>query len=243
MTNVPPHFLDRPREAGDIAIVCNVGGASAEIVYSAESARPERLMLKKQLRIARPYRRFFLGHLLHIATTLVLATANFSPCIGPAFADNLDDDPRRPNIVLILADDLGYGDLSCYGATKIKTPNIDRLAREGIRFTDAHSAASLCSPSRYGLMTGRYPWRLHRKGNDYRLEAGRLTLASLLKSQGYRTAAIGKWHLGYGKEWEHPLSPGPLEAGFDYHFGVPTNHNDHLRVHREPRVRRLETGR
>lgn len=140
-----------------------------------------------------------------------------------------------PNIVVILADDLGYGDLSCYGATKIKTPHVDRLAREGMRFTDAHAAASVCSPSRYGLMTGRYPWRLHRKGNDYRLEPGRPTLASLLRAKGYRAAAIGKWHLGYGPEWEHPLVPGPLEAGFDYHFGVPTNHNDHFRAFVENR--------
>ena len=86
-----------------------------------------------------------------------------------------------PNIVIILADDLGYGDVSCYGATKIKTPNIDRLAREGMKFSDAHTAASVCSPSRYGLMTGRSPWRLHRKGNSYTLEPGRMTLASLLK--------------------------------------------------------------
>ncbi len=140
-----------------------------------------------------------------------------------------------PNIIVILADDLGYGDLSCYGATKIKTPNIDRLAREGMRFTDAHTAASVCSPSRYGLMTGRSPWRLHLKGNDYRLEPGRPTLASLLRVRGYRTAAIGKWHLGYGPEWEHPLIPGPLEAGFDYHFGVPTNHNDQFRAFVENR--------
>ncbi len=139
-------------------------------------------------------------------------------------------DDSRPNIVIIMADDLGYGDVGCYGATKIKTPNIDRLAGEGMMFTDAHTAASVCSPSRYGLMTGRSPWRLHRKGNGYKLEPGRTTLASLVKQQGYRSGAIGKWHLGYGSNWESPLSPGPLEAGFDYHFGVPTNHNDALRA-------------
>lgn len=137
---------------------------------------------------------------------------------------------QKPNIVIIMADDLGYGDLSCYGATKIKTPNIDRLASQGMRFTNAHSAASICSPSRYGLVTGRYPWRLHKKGNGYKIEQGRMTIASLLKAKGYRTAAIGKWHLGYGRNWESPLSPGPLEAGFDYHFGVPTNHNDKYRA-------------
>lgn len=149
-------------------------------------------------------------------------------CVGNARADK-----QRPNLVVIMADDLGYGDVSCYGALKISTPNIDRLASEGMRFTDAHSAASLCSPSRYGLLTGRSPWRLHRKGNGYKIEPGRATVASLLKGQGYRSAAIGKWHLGYGRNWERPLSPGPLEAGFHYHFGVPTNHNDKYRAYVE----------
>jgi len=137
--------------------------------------------------------------------------------------------PAKPNIVIILADDLGYGDVSCYGATKIKTPNIDRLAREGMKFTDAHTAASVCSPSRYGLMTGRSPWRLHKKGNGYSLERGRMTMASLLKTNGYHSAAIGKWHLGYSKDWNKLPITGPLEVGFDYHFGVPQNHNDSTR--------------
>lgn len=139
-------------------------------------------------------------------------------------------EPEPPNIIVIMADDLGYGDLSCYGAELIQTPNIDRLAAEGMMFTDAHAAASVCSPSRYGLVTGRSPWRLHKKGNGYKLEPGRATIASLLKAKSYRTAAIGKWHLGYGRDWIAPLSPGPLEAGFDYHFGVPTNHNDKYRA-------------
>jgi len=146
---------------------------------------------------------------------------------GKAFGDA---PPRPPNIVVILADDLGFGDLGCFGATKIATPHIDRLAREGMRFTDAHAPASVCSPSRYGLMTGRAPWRLGQQGNDYHLEPGRLNLASLLAAHGYRTAAIGKWHLGYGKDWNSPPISGPLEAGFDVHFGVPQNHNDPFRV-------------
>ncbi len=148
----------------------------------------------------------------------------------PAALHAAGEPKQKPNIIIILADDLGFGDVSCYGAKKIKTPHIDQLAREGLRFTDAHTAASLCSPSRYGLMTGCYPWRLHRKGNDYKLEAGRLTLAALLKAQGYRSAAIGKWHLGYSKDWNQPPITGPLEAGFDYHFGVPQNHNDAYRA-------------
>ncbi|MCS7469955.1 sulfatase-like hydrolase/transferase [Stieleria sp. ICT_E10.1] len=135
-----------------------------------------------------------------------------------------------PNLVIIFADDLGYGDVSCYGATKISTPNIDRLASQGMRFSDAHSAASLCSPSRYGLLTGQSPWRLHRKGNGYRLSPGQTTLASYLKQAGYTSAAIGKWHLGYSKDWNELPITGPLEVGFDYHFGVPSNHNDSTRA-------------
>ena len=136
----------------------------------------------------------------------------------------------QPNFVVIYADDLGYGDLSCYGATKIHTPNIDALARAGMRFTDAHAAASICSPSRYGLMTGQSPWRLHRKGNGYRLNPNRLSIASFLKQYGYTCGAIGKWHLGYSKDWNQLPITGPLEVGFDYHYGVPSNHNDSTRA-------------
>ena len=139
-------------------------------------------------------------------------------------------EPSQPNIVIIFADDLGYGDVSCFGATKIATPNIDRLANQGMKFTDAHSAASLCSPSRYGLLTGRSPWRLHKKGNGYRLRDGDMTLAAFLKDSGYKSAAIGKWHLGYSKDWNKLPITGPLEVGFDYHFGVPQNHNDSTRA-------------
>ena len=148
--------------------------------------------------------------------------------ISPCHAD--EDITSRPNVIVILADDLGYGDLSCYGAKKISTPNIDTLSTQGMRFTDAHSAASLCSPSRYGLLTGRSPWRLHRKGNGYRLKPGQTTLGSFIREAGYRTAAIGKWHLGYGKDWNAVPIMGPLEVGFDYHFGVPSNHNDSTRA-------------
>ena len=136
----------------------------------------------------------------------------------------------KPNIVLINADDLGYGDLGCYGATKLRTPNIDRLAKEGRRFTDAHSASSVCSPSRYGLLTGRYPLRENFWGpvsprQALTIDVDRLTLASLLKSAGYDTACIGKWHLGFGEkqpDWNGELKPGPLELGFDEYFGIPT---------------------
>mgnify|MGYP001813801689 FL=1 len=143
----------------------------------------------------------------------------------------------RPNIVIILADDLGYGSLNSYGAdaTHIRTPNIDRLAAEGTRFTDANTPSSVCSPTRYGLLTGRYDWRTDQKHgvlnttDPLHVDTSRSTIASLLKSVGYRTAAIGKWHLGYGTEradYTKSLSPGPLDLGFDYHFAVPQNHGD-----------------
>jgi arylsulfatase A-like enzyme len=134
-----------------------------------------------------------------------------------------------PNIVFILADDLGYGDSSCYGATQVQTPNVDRLAREGLRFTDAHSAAATCTPARYALMTGEYAWR--KKGTNILpgnaaliIRPGRTTIASLLKKAGYVTGAVGKWHLGLGEgnvDWNREIRPGPLELGFDYSFLIP----------------------
>src|SRR5687767_370498 len=111
----------------------------------------------------------------------------------------------RPNIVVILADDFGWGSLGCYGAPgSLKTPNLDRLAREGRRFTQAYAPGSVCSPTRYGLLMGRYYWRTSVKDGEVlpavsplHIETNRLTLASLCKGRGYRTAAFGKWHLGF----------------------------------------------
>ena len=140
---------------------------------------------------------------------------------------------EKPNIIFIMADDLGYGDLGCYGATHIPTPTIDRLAAEGMRFTDAHTPASICTPTRYGVLTGRYCWRSRLKQgvlNGYSpllIEPGRLTVASILKNAGYATACVGKWHLGLGiqekVDFSQPLRPGPLEVGFDYFFGIPAS--------------------
>jgi arylsulfatase A-like enzyme/outer membrane protein assembly factor BamB len=136
----------------------------------------------------------------------------------------------RPNIVIILADDLGFGDVSCYGAKKVHTPNVDRLAREGLRFTDAHATSATCTPSRYALLTGEYPWRKKGTGilpGDAALiiEPGRTTLPSLLRKAGYRTGVVGKWHLGLGgpdgPDWNADIKPGPLEIGFDYGFIMP----------------------
>jgi arylsulfatase A-like enzyme len=153
----------------------------------------------------------------------------------------------RPNIVVILADDLGWGSLNCYGAPKslVRTSNCDRLANEGIRLTDANTASSVCSPTRYALVTGRYCWRTSLKHEvlgtaaPLHIETSRLTIASLLKKHGYRTAAVGKWHLGYGSSakcnYTAELTPGPLDIGFDYHFAVPSNHGDNTGVFVENR--------
>jgi arylsulfatase A-like enzyme len=128
--------------------------------------------------------------------------------------------------------------VGCYGAPEhlVRTPNIDRLAREGRRFTDANTPSSVCTPTRYALLTGRYCWRTwlkHEVASVFApllIEPERLNLASMLKKLGYETAAIGKWHLGYGTaprvDYTQELRPGPLEIGFDYHFGVPSNHGD-----------------
>lgn len=138
---------------------------------------------------------------------------------------------EQPNVLLILADDLGWGDLGCYGATKIRTPRIDGLAREGARFLDAHSVSGVCNPSRYSILSGTYLWHAKRK-NDYSLyfHEGQVTLPALLRSAGYRTAALGKWHNGFGRngdpDWNAELKPGPLEIGFDSFFGTPRTHNE-----------------
>ncbi|PXX25492.1 arylsulfatase [Arenibacter sp. ARW7G5Y1] len=137
---------------------------------------------------------------------------------------------ERPNVIIINADDIGYGDLGAYGATLVKTPQIDRLAKEGRRFTDFHSASAVCSPSRYALITGRYPsrrdfWNPISLRTPLMVAPDRTTIADVMKRAGYRTGIVGKWHLGFGNEspidWNKELRPGPLELGFDSYFGVP----------------------
>jgi arylsulfatase A len=158
-----------------------------------------------------------------LVLSLALALSGFAQTARP-----------RPNIVIILADDMGWGDPGCYNPqSKSPTPNIDRLATQGMRFTDAHSPSSVCTPTRYGLLTGRYAWRTRLKkgvlqGYDPMLiEPGRLTIASMLKGQGYKTGAVGKWHLGFGDakpvDYAKPLTPGPTTVGFDYFFGIPSS--------------------
>lgn len=147
---------------------------------------------------------------------------------------------ERPNIVLIYTDDQGYGDASCLNPdAKFQTPNLDRLAREGISFTDGHCSDTVCTPSRYGLLTGRYCWRTVKKTgvlnaeNKCLITDDRMTLASLLRDNGYHTAMVGKWHLGMtfpaGKgterDWSQPVKDMPLDKGFDYFYGIPASLN------------------
>ena len=136
---------------------------------------------------------------------------------------------QHPNIVVIYVDDLGYGDIGCYGARNVRTPNIDRISSEGCRFTDGHSSAATCTPSRYSLLTGEYAWRLQGTGiapgdANAIIKPGRITLPLILQKAGFRSAVIGKWHLGLGEgaiDWNKPISPGPLEIGFDESFIIP----------------------
>ena len=141
------------------------------------------------------------------------------------------DEVAKPNIVYILCDDLGYGDVHALNPErgKIATPNMDRLRAEGMAFTDCHSSSSVCTPSRYSILTGRYNWRSRLQAGVLEGESGpliapdRLTVGKFLKQHGYTTAALGKWHLGlqFDKQnFTQPISDGPLQHGFDYFFGI-----------------------
>ncbi len=184
-------------------------------------------------------------HLSLSIITMVAFGGLAFPCDTLAAEPPASTAASNPNIIVILADDLGYGDLGCYNPnSKIPTPNLDRLASEGMRFTDAHAGAASCSPSRYALLTGRYAWRSSLKRGNVPgwgkpiIPPERLTLASMLKQTGYATAAIGKWHLGWNWPTKDGAAPssitnrlsnvdftkritgGPCELGFDYYFGV-----------------------
>ena len=174
-------------------------------------------------------RRYFLRHCAFSLSTMGMCGLTF--CQGESGRKR-----SRPNIVFILADDMGYGDVQAFNPeSEIPTPHLNRLAEQGIRFTDAHSGSAVCSPTRYGLMTGRYCWRtrlkrgvLYPPDDKPLIDGDRLTVAGMLKRQGYHTACIGKWHLGF--EWgrneqgvvdfNRPLKYGPTDVGFDEFFGI-----------------------
>ena len=141
---------------------------------------------------------------------------------------------EKPNVILIIADDLGVGDVGCYGAEKIATPNIDRMASGGVRALDARAPAAVCTPTRYAMMTGQYyhgDWK-----GELLVRPGQPTIASVLRNHGYATGCFGKWHLGWGRDknrrfradidWNQPLPEGVLECGFDRYFGTPFSHNE-----------------
>ncbi|SMO73722.1 sulfatase family protein [Fodinibius sediminis] len=136
-----------------------------------------------------------------------------------------EGDSSNPNIVILFADDMGYGDVGAYNKeSRISTPHIDRLARGGMRFMDAHAPGAVCHPSRYGLLTGRYPFRTDVSVWPHKpvIDENRMTVASLLQSEGYRTAMVGKWHLGFDESggYSEPLPGGPVDRGFDRFFGI-----------------------
>lgn len=179
------------------------------------------------------------------------ALVGLALCLGACFP--VDHEEDRPNIIYILADDLGYGDLSALNPdSKIETPHIDRLVHEGLSFTDAHSPSAVCTPTRYGILTGRYSWRSRLKSgvlvgvDSVLIEPGRRTVGTLLQESGYHTAGIGKWHLGLnwvtkspdhplyegGDKWQvartnidytKPVTKGPKDLGFDYSFIIPSS--------------------
>jgi arylsulfatase A len=165
--------------------------------------------------------------------TVLMCVLWWAGRLPPAVAD-------RPNVVIIYSDDQGFGDASCLNNdAKFQTPHLDRLAREGVTFTNAHSPDSVCTPSRYGLLTGRYAWRTRLKTGVMGAEGeclisdGQTTIASLLRRAGYRTAMVGKWHLGMdfpgddhrSRDWSRPIRDMPLDKGFDYFFGIPASLN------------------
>jgi len=150
--------------------------------------------------------------------------------VGCISQNSSKHETEKPNVVIILADDLGYGDIGCYGATAVKTPNLDRLAAQGLRFTNAYCTSATSTPSRYSMLTGEYAWR--REGTGIApgdaaalILPGRITLPSVFNNDGYATGVVGKWHLGLGPaggpDWNGEIAPGPLDIGFDYCFLIP----------------------
>ncbi len=161
--------------------------------------------------------------LLFALIAVIISSCSSSNTEADGSASSATD---NPNIIIIYADDLGYGDVGAYGATALKTPNIDRLANGGIRFTNGYATSATCSPSRYALLTGIYPWRNERakilSGTaPLLIDTAQITVPKILKQEGYHTGIVGKWHLGLGSgnvDWNEMITPGPNEVGFDYSF-------------------------
>ena len=168
----------------------------------------------------------------HVLASALIATPLALMSNVSTAQEKSGDTGKKTNILILLADDMGWGDPGCYNPeSKIPTPNIDKLAEEGVRFTDAHTAGATCNPSRYGLLTGRFQYRDNwkrepRESNGSEIATDRLTLPAMLKKQGYQTACIGKWHLGYKWKKRHDqIIGGPTACGFDYYFGTLTTPN------------------
>lgn len=167
---------------------------------------------------------------MHVRLELLygLSLVSFVGCGGASKFGENKKTAASPNVIFIVADDLGYGDISCYGAHRVSTPNVDRLASDGLHFTDAHAVASTSTPSRYALFTGHYSWRRNDTGiatgdASMVIRPEQTTVADIFKSAGYTTGAIGKWHLGMGTEtskqdWNGTVTPGPSDLGFDYSY-------------------------
>jgi arylsulfatase A-like enzyme len=190
----------------------------------------------------------FYNQMINKLSILLISVVLFSSCKKNIDSIAKSKDQKPPNIIYVLADDLGYGDIAAFNDnSKIATPNIDQMASEGMKFTDAHTSSAVCTPTRYGILTGRYNWRSRLKSgvlggkSTALIPLSRTTVASLLKKQNYQTAYIGKWHLGWdwalknqqdslSKDWDpkddtkeidfsKPLTHGPKELGFDYSYG------------------------
>ncbi len=149
----------------------------------------------------------------------------FTLLLCALFSCNTSVDEKKPNIIVIYADDLGYGDVSSYGVGTLETPNIDKIANNGVRFTNGYASSATCSPSRYALLTGTYPWRNKRAkiltGANLIIDTLEMTIPKMLKTKGYETGIVGKWHLGLGNtkiDYNKKISPGPNEVGFDHSF-------------------------
>ncbi len=168
----------------------------------------------------------YLSNLLPYLPSTVLLIG----CGNPSKQEAKSDQPQKPNVIYLIADDLGIGDLSCYGATKISTPNIDRLAGQGMQFTNAYATSSTSTPSRFGLLTGMYPWRQENTGiapgnSELIIDTACVTMADMFKEEGYYTGAVGKWHLGLGPkggtDFNREIRPNTQDIGFNYEFIIP----------------------